>query len=199
LEVGSLHLEYGQPTAGGTHHLEKEKSGRVEIMKSLFIFVGFVCLIAILLPACAPAPEPEPEPAPEPVFDQAAEESAVRDAYQQLLSGFNNHDAKAMMSMAAESIEFWNGGAKGLTEHEKWFSDYFGEREQIKCEVIEEVGVVFVSSDVAIYKIREEYTGRIGDDGNPTDAPFRQLVANVFAKENGRWLWAARFARPIEE
>ena len=58
-------------------------------MKQLFILVGFVCLVSMLLPACAPAPEPEPEAAPEPVFDQAAEEAVIRKAMENNFSTWN--------------------------------------------------------------------------------------------------------------
>ena len=43
-------------------------------MKKLFFFAGFLCLISMLLPACAPSPEPEP--APEPVVKEAANTEA---------------------------------------------------------------------------------------------------------------------------
>lgn len=152
-------------------------------MKHLLILTVGICLL-ISVPAMA---------------DQAADEAAVRAAYKQLLTAFNNHDARAMMSMAADFIEFWNGGSKGRIEHEKWYSDYFAKRERIKCEALGEIGVVFTSPDVAIYKLREEYTGRIDDDGNPTATPRKVIVANVFVKKDGTWLWAARFQRPIEE
>ncbi len=153
----------------------------------------------MLLPACAPPPEPEPEAAPKPVFDQAAAEAEVQAAYKQLLTAFNNHDAKAMMSMSADVIESWGGESKGRAAREKYFSDFFEKREKVKCEVIGEIGIVFASSNVAIYKLHEEYTGLIDNDGNPIATPEKEIVANVFVKKDGTWLWVARFGRETEE
>ena len=73
-------------------------------MKYLFILSGVVCLSFMLLPACAPEAEvqeaePEPEAAPEPVFDQAAEEAAVRNLLAQFETVYNNHDEKALAAL----------------------------------------------------------------------------------------------------
>ena len=152
-------------------------------MKHLFILTVGICLL-ISIPVMA---------------DQAEDEAEVRDAYKQLLTAFNNHDAEAMMAMAADFIEFWDGDSKGLTAHKKFFSDFFAKRENLKCEVLGEIGIVFVSSDVAIYKLREEYTGLIDDEGYPISTPETDLAAHVFVKKDGTWLWVARFGSTIEE
>ena len=63
-------------------------------MKQFFPLFGLVCLIAMLLPACAP--EQGPEPAAEPLFDRAAEEAAIRSAEAKGHDAWNAHDAKAI-------------------------------------------------------------------------------------------------------
>jgi uncharacterized protein (TIGR02246 family) len=85
-------------------------------MKRLFYLVGFVCLIAMLLPACAPAPEPEPEPAPEPVFDQAAEEAAYKEMLQKWDIAFKAGDADGLADLYTDDavrmvpdIPAWKG------------------------------------------------------------------------------------------
>ena len=152
-------------------------------MKRMMTLTVGLCLLLPSVPALA---------------DQAADEADVRATYQKLVTAFNNHDAKAMMSMAADVIESWGGGSKGRAARGKFFSDYFA-KSKIKCEVLGEIGVVFVSPEVAIYKVHEKYTGLIDDDGNPIATPESEIVVNVFAKQNGKWLWAARFSRAIEE
>jgi uncharacterized protein (TIGR02246 family) len=166
-------------------------------MKQLFILLGFVCLIAMILPACAPAPEPEPESAPEPVFDQAAEEAAIRDVAKQIDTTWNAHDAKACAALNDEKYENWDGTVKGPAADEKMMAELFQRQPDIQRKMLNEIGIVFVTQDVAIYKFRIEYTGWI-DDGN-SQPPMKYLRALVLAKRNGKWLFVTPFNRPIEE
>ena len=64
-------------------------TSEVEIMKRLLVLTIGICLLLTSVPVMA---------------DQAEDEAAIRKAYQKLLTAFNNHDAKAMMAMAAEVI-----------------------------------------------------------------------------------------------
>jgi uncharacterized protein (TIGR02246 family) len=152
----------------------------------------------MLLPACAPSPEPEPEPAPEPGFDQAAEEAAVRKFEEQLVSAFNNHDSSAFISFCAEDIENWTGTNKGRRAIEEVIVEFFEQQKNVKATLLEDIGIVFVTPDVAIAKARYEETGRVGDDGQSLP-PYRYLEADVLAKRDGRWQRVAIFQRPIEE
>lgn len=63
---------------------------------------------------------------------------------------------------------------------------------------LDEIGIVFVTPDVAIYKCRDEVTGGLDADGNPRQ-PEKRLAAAVYVKKNGKWLWTTWFSRPIQE
>jgi uncharacterized protein (TIGR02246 family) len=167
-------------------------------MKHLSIFVGFVCLIAMLLPTCAPAPEPEPEAAPEPVFDPAAEEAAVREATEQWMAAFNKHDAQAMGALLDENLEWWDGTVKGRAAIVERQEEFIKQSPDRHIELTEEVGIVFLTPDVAIHKHYDEITGRLDADGKPLP-PRKDLRAFVYVKKNGKWLRAAGFRRVVME
>ena len=164
-------------------------------MKQLLYSVGFVCLIVMPLLVCAPAPEPEA--VPEAVFDQAAEEAAIREVGEQFLTAFNNHDAKAYTSLVDENFENWEGDLKGRAAFEKMLTESFERQKSIKAKALDDIGIVFATPNVAIWKGRAEFVGRLDADGKPLP-PLRMLVAQVLVKKNSNWLRAARFSRPIE-
>lgn len=167
-------------------------------MKQLFILLGLVCLITMLLPACAPAPEPEPVAAPEPVFDQAAEEAAIREVIEQVYALANKHDAKGFVALMDESIEDWDGENKGRAAQEKGISEWWERQTDIQYKLLDEIGIVFVTPDVAIYKWHDHTTGELDEDGKPLP-PSKWLEADVFVKKNDKWLIAAYFEKRIEE
>jgi uncharacterized protein (TIGR02246 family) len=169
-------------------------------MKKRLILTGFVCLFALLLSACAPAPEPEPEPqpAPEPVFDQAAEEAAIRKVVEKIIETANAHDVEAYTALHAEYAESWDGTAKGRVAWGKFVGDLWESQKDIQYKQLEEIGIVFVTPDVAIFKAVDEVTGSLDSDGTPLP-PQNELRARVFVKKDGEWLYAAYFSRPIEE
>jgi uncharacterized protein (TIGR02246 family) len=167
-------------------------------MKQLFTVVGFVGLAAMVLPTCAPAPEPLQESAPEPVFDQAAEEAAVRQFEEQLVSAYNNYDSAAFLSFYADDFENWTGTLKGRASLEEGAAKFFERQRELKATLLEDMGIIFVTPDVAIAKARYEETGRLGEDGQALP-PYRYLEADVLVKRDGRWQRVAMFQRPIEE
>ncbi len=68
----------------------------------------------------------------------------------------------------------------------------------IQVKLIEEIGIVFVTASVAIYKARHEVTGSVDEDENPRP-PYKIIEANVLTRNSGRWLIATSFSRRIEE
>jgi len=167
-------------------------------MTRFLTLLGFVCLIAMLLPACAPAPEPEPEPAPEPVFDQAAEEAAIRNVAEQMKASFNAHEAKGCVANTDENYENWLGTVKGREAFEKQRIEDIARYPDVQASFLDEIGIVFVTPDVAIRKTRTEWTGMTDAEGKLL--PSRKtLDAQVYVKRNGKWLRTAAFFRPIEE
>ncbi len=167
-------------------------------MKKLLLLSGFACLIAMLLPACAPPPEPEPEPAPEPVFDQAAEEAAIRKVSKQYFAAYNKHDADALAAWFVEDLENWKATQRSLADLIQVWTKSWERQPDGQLGFGEEIGIIFVTPDVAIHKYIENYLGNLDADGKPLP-PSKGIAADIYVKKNGKWLCAAFFNRPIEE
>jgi hypothetical protein len=158
-------------------------------MRFLVILVGVVCLA---LPACAPQPEPEPEAAPEPVFDQAAEEAAIRKANEDRIAVWNAKDEMAYPAFFDKDCT--DGLDGGPCE-----ADAFLEAtKNTKLSVVKDAGVVFITSDVAILRYTTEDTGSLDADGKP-EPPGKGQYARVYVKKDGKWLMATSFFQLIEE
>ncbi len=165
-------------------------------MKYLIILMGVVCLA---LPACTPAPEPEPETSPEPIFNEAEEEAAVREVFENFKTAYNNHDVKALPPFFLnETIIQWRNVTKGGAEIEKLYTGIFERNKDILFELQEDFGFVFLTPDVAIWRGVGEYTGGYDADGEPRP-PWQSRGALVMVKKEGQWQWAALFERSTEE
>ena len=151
-------------------------------MKHLLILTVGICLL-ISVPAIAA---------------QAADEVVIREVVKQLFAAMGKHDAEAYVALCDEDFEMWEGDIKGHAATEKYLSGMFSDAKDIQFKLLDEIGIVFVTSDVAIYKHYDEVTGRLDDDGKSVP-PFKRLSARVFVKKNGKWLYVAGFHRPIEE
>jgi uncharacterized protein (TIGR02246 family) len=152
-------------------------------MKYLMILAVGVCLLFSSVPAMA---------------DQAEDEAAIRKVVEQIYAAMNKHDAKAYAAVCAEDFETWEGDIKGRAAMEEVMSGVFANAKDIQFKLLDEIGIVFVTPDVAIYKHNDEITGSLDDDGDPLP-PNKRLSARVFVKKNGRWLFASHFFRTIEE
>ena len=97
-----------------------------------------------------------------------------------------------------EEIESWDGSAKGRSGHQKAIAEYLQLAKNARMKELEEIGIVFVTPDVAIHKLRREMSGMVDADGK-TLPDTKQIHARVFVKRNGKWLQAAYFSRPIQE
>jgi uncharacterized protein (TIGR02246 family) len=156
---------------------------RTCVMRLFMVFALGVCLLFSSVPATA---------------DQAEDEAAIRKVVEHIYAALQKHDAKAYTALCSENFETWEGEARGRAAIEKHLSDVFTNAKDIQYKLLEEIGIVFVAPDVAIYKERHEITGSLDADGKPVP-PGKRLTARVFVKKNGKWLFSANFARPIEE
>jgi len=147
-------------------------------MKYLVILTVGVCLLLTSVPVMA---------------DQAADEAAIREVVKQAIAAFNKHDAKGMAAFDVENIESWDGKRKGRKQISEFLASMKGQYKQL-----DEIGIIFVTPDAAIFKEHGENTGGIDADGKPLP-PQKALEAWVLVKKNGKWLAAAIFTRPIEE
>ena len=135
--------------------------------------------------------------AEEPAVDVEAEETAIRETMKTAIEGLNNHDIQAHLSTLTEDFETWsrkgdkNAREKNLTEQWEW-------QKNVKYTLVEELGITFISPEVALYKAHWETTGEIEKDGTPIPRNEWQGVW-ILAKKNGKWLIPAWYTRPIEE
>ncbi len=172
-------------------------------MKYIFILSGVVCLSFMLLPACAPQAEeqaePEPEAAPEPVFDQAAEEAAVRNLLAQFETVYNNHDEKALAALWTDTAIQFRSETKGKEAIEELIKGIFERHKRsIKYNFLEELGFSFLTPEVVLIRQRVQFTDRYDTDGNP--APNNTELAAILAvKKDGNWRIAAILEMPIDE
>ncbi|TFB11474.1 hypothetical protein E3V55_03660 [Candidatus Marinimicrobia bacterium MT.SAG.3] len=151
-------------------------------MKYLITLTIGVCLLFPAVPAMA---------------DLGEDEAAVRKAWEQSQAAFNNHDAKMMAALSDQSNESWDGNRK-WTAGADHMADLFKRQPSIKSKRLEEIGIIFFTPDVAVYKALMDNTGLVDEDGNPLPQ-VKWLGAWVMVKKNGKWLSAAFFTRLIEE
>ena len=146
-------------------------------MKYLMILTVGVCLLTSV-PAMA---------------DQAADEAAIREVVKQCNAAYNKKDAKAMASFLVKNFENWPGTSKGRKQVSEYLASQKGQYKQL-----DEIGIIFVTPDVAIFKEHGENTGGLDADGKPL-LPQKVLESWVLVKKDGKWLGAAVFNRPTEE
>jgi uncharacterized protein (TIGR02246 family) len=147
-------------------------------MKYLMILTLGVCLLFSSPPAMG---------------DQAADEAAIRELVKKANEAFNRHDAEAMAAFFVENFETPDGKYRGR----KQVSDYFASMKN-QYKQLDEIGIIFVTPDVAIFKEYGENTDNVDADGKSLP-PSKALEAWVLVKKNGKWLAAALFPRPVEE
>jgi len=154
-------------------------------MKYLTTLTIGVCLLFSSVPAMAV---------------QAEDEAAIRKVMEQMSVAFNNHDAKGMAALSEISlVESWDGSYKGMAGSDNIsMVDIFKRQPSIKSHILEEIGIIFFTPDVAVYKALMDNTGMVDDDGKPLPQ-LKWLAASVMVKRNGKWLSAAFFTRLIEE
>ena len=151
-------------------------------MKYLITLTIGVCLLLSSVPAMA---------------DLGEDEAAVRKAWEQGQAAFNNHDVKMMAALSDQSSESWDGNRK-WTAGADHMADLFKRQPSIKSKRLEEIGIIFFTPDVAVYKALMDNTGLVDEDGKPLPQ-LKWLGAWIMVKRNGKWLSAAFFNRLIEE
>jgi uncharacterized protein (TIGR02246 family) len=130
--------------------------------------------------------------------DRTADEEAIRKVVEQVNTIHNRYDVKALVALFDEAVEDWAGQTKGREAMEKNLTALFGREKNRIQEELGEIGIVFVTDDVAIYKSRRVTTGTVDADGNPLP-PQKVMFARVLVKREGRWYLAAWFGTPIVE
>jgi uncharacterized protein (TIGR02246 family) len=125
----------------------------------------------------------------------AEDEAAIRDVVAGIYDGFNAHDPAAIARLCDEDLETWLTGRTGNEEVLAWIREMVPGSQSGAAREVEELGISFISSDVAIQKSRRELTGRTDTEGKPLPAQS-QLFLRIFVKKDGRWLLRGFFPAP---
>jgi hypothetical protein len=111
---------------------------------------------------------------------------------------FNKHDAEAYAALCTENFEFGDGSIKGREAQREVMAKHWEIQKNVQYEVTGESSIFFVAPNVAMYRHRDEQTGRIDADGKPV-LQFKRAIVRVFAKEDGKWLQATYFFWVMDE
>jgi len=130
--------------------------------------------------------------------DRAKDEAAIRKVVEQVNTIHNRHEVEPLVALFDETVEDWTGATRGRAAYEKAIAGLF-EREGHRLQKeVEEVGIVFVTDDVAIYKSRRQVMGEIDSAGKELP-PQTVNLARIFVKRDNRWLLSAWFAMPVTQ
>jgi uncharacterized protein (TIGR02246 family) len=153
-------------------------------MKYLLILTVGICLL-ISVPAMA---------------DQAEDEAAIRKVEEMYIAAYNAHDSEAVHATYVEDVQVWRGHISGRAAATKNLAEVFaGPYKNLKVKVENEIGIVFITPDVAIYKAVLAGSGMVDEEGKALP-PAKNMYAKVYVKKNGKWLGAhGYFSRPIEQ
>ena len=125
----------------------------------------------------------------------AEDEAAIRDVVAGIYAGFNAHDSAAIARLCDDSLDTWETGRSGREEVLAWIREMVPGAQSGAAREVEELGISFIASDVAIQKSRRELTGLTDTDGKPLPAQS-QLFLRVFVRVDGRWLLRGFFPAP---
>ena len=162
-------------------------------MKLSTVLSTVIFSAALAMAACAPATEPTPEPE----VDLEVEAASIRSIAEQVYETVNNRDWDAHVALYAEEYEVWEESRDRAT-HKSRHEEAFEGQDDARYEIEEEIGLVFLTSDVAIRKTRTVASGLLDEDGKPLP-PQRALAARVFVKKDGKWSVAATLTTPVAE
>lgn len=133
-----------------------------------------------------------------PAADRAKDEAAIRQVVEQINTIHNRHHVEPLVALFDETVENWTGSIRGRAAYEKAIAGLFAREADRLQEELEEVGIVFVTDDVAIYKSRRQVTGEVNSAGNELP-PQTVNLARIFVKREEGWLLSAWFAMPVDE
>jgi len=130
--------------------------------------------------------------------DRAKDEAAIREVVEQINTIHNRHEVEPLVALFDETVENWTGSIRGRAAYEKAIAGLFAREADRLQEELEEVGILFVTDDVAVYKSRRQVTGEVDSAGKELP-PQTVNLARIFVKREGRWFLAAWFAMPVDE
>jgi hypothetical protein len=131
------------------------------------------------------------------VADQGADIAAIRQVRERRIATYNTKDVKIFEDTVVEDHESWSGVKGRASLIRRTAALFENQWKDIVIEQLEEIGIIFVTPDVAIFKSRQRYIGTL-DEAGGVIPPMDVLFAEVYLKRNGRWLAHSWFWRPID-
>jgi uncharacterized protein (TIGR02246 family) len=129
----------------------------------------------------------------------AEDEAAIKKVVEKLYAALNKKDIKAAFALCDENFEDYSGTLKGREANEKRWTPIFETRfKNVQYKPVEEIGVQFITPNVAIYKDRYDFSGVLDEDGN-TRPPSKWSNAHVLVKKEGKWMYATMIQWAQEE
>jgi hypothetical protein len=114
---------------------------------------------------------------------------------EQMDEAYRLRDGQMFGALMADDFENWLGTDKGRDINVKISLEGLKSQPNVQYKRSGELGVVFLSADVALYKAYWEFSGMVDDAGSPLP-PIKLLGACVMVQREGKWLMAAFFSRP---
>jgi uncharacterized protein (TIGR02246 family) len=129
------------------------------------------------------------------------DEKVIRKVVAALEEAWNRHDMKAWAALFAQDSDFvnvagahWQGRAEIESKHEEAHRMMFRE----STLTIEDAGIKFLRSDVALAHVTWGLVGDKDPDGTPRPSR-RGIFTLVLAKQDGNWLMVAAQNTNIRE
>jgi hypothetical protein len=132
---------------------------------------------------------------PAPASDRSADEAAIRKAMAQMDEAYRLRDGRMFGALMAEDFENWLGTDKGRDVNVTISMEGLKSQPTVQYKRSAEIGIVFLSADVALYKAHWEFTGMVDAEGKALP-PMKLLGACAMVRREGKWLMAAFFSRP---
>ena len=123
-------------------------------------------------------------------------EAAIRKVTEQINQAWNKHDAKTLATFFDK--DWRNFDLVGNAALESTLSELFKNQKDNKRKLLDEVAILSLTPDVAIYMGVRESTGQLDDNGKPSP-PSKQRFARVYRLKEGKWLAVATYSIPLEE
>jgi ketosteroid isomerase-like protein len=124
--------------------------------------------------------------------DYEAEEKAIREVMEQIRDAYNRKDAKVMVATGDDRIYTFSTIIEGPEAIESFFTSFFEGNETMKLNPLEDMGVHFLTPNVAVFMGRSEFANRVDEEGKPL--PPREFIGvNHYVKRNGQWKRASAY------
>lgn len=129
---------------------------------------------------------------------EAEDKAAIRKTIEGIYTALNQHDAQGIAALCDDNLDTWEMARSGRQEVKQWVGEMVPGPEAGTATEAGEIGISFVTPDVAIQKSRREVRGQIGPDGKPLPLQ-KQLFLRIFVKKNGKWLLRGFFPMPVAD